>query len=434
MSAKRQARLRLDERDPFDVAVALAHPYQLAATDLIRDLLAELRACHQAAAYEHFQRILIEHVYEADVRRAEARTCQARDRRGQLVPSSTIGWDREVMVADRVSRQLRTVGDALAWRLFSFDRRPLITLGNNSVAGSIVGKKGLASELDAITESWEQRGNFALLHDITNTLRLGDITEFTEQGPRVAEVKASAGSSSGSRAGRQRRRLRAAIDAVNEGTPFTSDGTRLFETAVPLRTRLRQLKPLFERSPSEGLVVEAIDDRFIVTIMDSRVGETIERHEEATHRYTSSMASLRAEHLKPDDYILDGYNIDASDCTALVAPHSIFPFDPVTCAQLVTNRLTIRATVGWSRLAAPFQRLGWKTHSPLDSHNPGPADPALVATKGDFTLTLHRDAVVQALVELHDLDQFAAAFIDGISNQQPGGGFIVFADEDKVWH
>ncbi len=40
-------------------------------------------------------------------------------------------WEPEVDVCERVERQLRSVADALAWRVFAYDRRVIVALSRN---------------------------------------------------------------------------------------------------------------------------------------------------------------------------------------------------------------------------------------------------------------------------------------------------------------
>jgi hypothetical protein len=51
------------------------------------------------------------------------------------------------------------------------------------------GKEGLPYELGRIKELWESDGHFALHHDLTNCLRIADLTEFTDGGGLLREIK-----------------------------------------------------------------------------------------------------------------------------------------------------------------------------------------------------------------------------------------------------
>lgn len=79
------------------------------------------------------------------------------------------------MRAVRVARQFRCVGDALAWRVFGFERRNIIALCQNAPSGVWAGKAGAPAELDAVEQAYRQDGQFAILHDMTNCLRIGDV-------------------------------------------------------------------------------------------------------------------------------------------------------------------------------------------------------------------------------------------------------------------
>jgi hypothetical protein len=41
--------------------------------------------------------------------------------------------------------------------------------------------------------------------------------------------------------------------------------------------------------------------------------------------------------------------------------------------------------------------------------------------------------MVQALVELHDFDQLAAATVNATSRRVSGDGYLVFSEEHEVW-
>lgn len=70
-------------------------------------------------------------------------------------------------------RKLRQMGDSIAFSYFN--KYDLKLLCWKQSAGFISGKKGLDKELK-IFKSYFESGEFAILNDITNSLRFGDIT------------------------------------------------------------------------------------------------------------------------------------------------------------------------------------------------------------------------------------------------------------------
>jgi hypothetical protein len=93
-------------------------------------------------------------------------------------PSLLETWQFERGVCERVARQFRCVGDALAWWVFGFERRNIIALCQNDPPGVWTGKVGAPAELDAVEQAYRRDGQFAILHDMTNCLRIGDVTIF----------------------------------------------------------------------------------------------------------------------------------------------------------------------------------------------------------------------------------------------------------------
>ena len=65
-------------------------------------------------------------------------------------PSLLETWQFGRGVCERVARQLRCVGNALAWQVFRFERRNIIALCQNAPPGVWAGKAGTPAELDAV--------------------------------------------------------------------------------------------------------------------------------------------------------------------------------------------------------------------------------------------------------------------------------------------
>jgi hypothetical protein len=56
-------------------------------------------------------------------------------------------------MCERVARQFRCISDALAWRVFGFERRNIIALCQNAPPGVWAGKAGAAAELDVLEQA-----------------------------------------------------------------------------------------------------------------------------------------------------------------------------------------------------------------------------------------------------------------------------------------
>ena len=196
------------------------------------------------------------------MKKAQCSRIIKRIRRGKPLPANALpppsrgdpaeldSWLLEAFVYERLVRQFRAVGDGLAWRCFGYDRRMILALSRNDSPGMMYGKDGLPYELGRIEELWAHESHFTLLHDLTNCLRIADLTEFTKDGGALLrEVKAKPHTDR-----RQMARIQAVIDALMQGGPLPGDrpDARLVELAEPYVTDLAQLNDLIRLAKRHG--------------------------------------------------------------------------------------------------------------------------------------------------------------------------------------
>ena len=80
----------------------------------------------------------------------------------------------------------------MAWRRLGFDRRYILAYSRNADPGPITARlEGLRAEVKEVFRLWNSLGQFALLHDLTNCLRIGDLTVFGGTAPEVRDVKSN---------------------------------------------------------------------------------------------------------------------------------------------------------------------------------------------------------------------------------------------------
>lgn len=188
--------------DPEVLSQVLLHPLQQANVRQLGALLCGLNSCSSAEDYFEFQRHLFQAMFATANRGAGCKRVVKRLRQARSVPadapelpaggdpSSVATWQFEVFIAERIARQLRCVGDGLAWRAFNYDRRVIAALSRNESPGHLKESEGLGYELGRVTDLWRERRHFGLLHDLTNCLRIADVTEFVDDRERLLhEVK-----------------------------------------------------------------------------------------------------------------------------------------------------------------------------------------------------------------------------------------------------
>ncbi len=188
-----------DSYSPDDMVM---HPRHQAMQSVLVQLIQQLRACETVEAGADFQRDLLTRLLEVEKDRWEFKRAVTRMRNGKQPhrevpelqsgrdPADIATWRFEHDVCERLARQLRSVGDALAWRVFGFHRPFILALCRNQSPGPMYGKAGLPAELEHFERACKEDGAFALLHDLTNCLRIGDMTVWDSVNPpRTEEIK-----------------------------------------------------------------------------------------------------------------------------------------------------------------------------------------------------------------------------------------------------
>jgi hypothetical protein len=133
-------------------------------------------------------------------------------------------------------------------------------------AGFIGGKEGLAGEL-AVLDKYLEKGVPAMLNDITNTIRHGDISILVGPDPILVEVK-----SSGARINPRGRKQAQSLELLN--TFFSTDKVNglhgipeLGRRAISEQTYVVELNSCVQRAAKEGYAVECPENGLFYIVM-----------------------------------------------------------------------------------------------------------------------------------------------------------------------
>ncbi|MER5224550.1 hypothetical protein [Streptomyces flaveus] len=202
------------------------------------------------------------------------------------------GWRLE---SDVLERQLRSVGDAMAWRAFRYDRRYILTLRRNESPGPMtLSKEGTVHEIQFAEQQWSEHRSFVLLHDITDCLRIGDVTVFRdgdddERDILLYELKTNPRR----RESIQLTRTRLAAEALHTGGPLPGpDKAVLVETGVPYATHLSVLSDAFGRAHQEGLKTMRVPGQRGLLALDIPAAGNRWYAEEATRQFHAAHTAL----------------------------------------------------------------------------------------------------------------------------------------------
>ncbi|MFE4875102.1 hypothetical protein [Streptomyces sp. NPDC056682] len=351
-------------------------------------------------------------------------------------------WRLERWVTERVIRQLRAVGDALAWRVFSYDRRAIVALSRNDPPGPFWKKAGLGYELGTLNEIREQRGSFVLLHDLTSVVRIMDMTEVEASGRRLLrEVKASDSPSATAKARKQIKRaerLLAAIDGA-EALPG-EEAASLWRAQTQFRTHLRKLAPLLDRAQRAGTATAWIGGR-VVGALHLPVTAQRAQPEEGWSAYAAARGRLLDRHLGAGTTLhrLRGVSADTAGRDPATAPWGIYPLPAHHRAALICDYLVLEMFISADDIARRFRRLGLNAvvllpgaHESFDSRSEiiSVTDP-----RRQRRLVLHGAAVSQLLMEFVHTDRLIQASAEALRlPHTPSHSLLIYSNESPAWY
>ena len=428
--------------------------YQRTTAADIAELIGGLRKCQQSSDFYEFQRYLFGLVYKTQERSGQCSWIIKRlQREGKLPanaptpphygdPTLLASWELEAYVYNRLVRQLKTVGDGLAWRCFGYDRRIILTLSRNDAAGPMYDrygqpKKGLLSELSRIKEIWENDHHFALHRDLTNCLRIADLTEFTDDGGALLrEIKAKPRTDK-----TQMERAQAAVDAIMHGAPLPGDrpDARLVKLTEPYVTNLKQLGDLIELAKRHGCRgMKLSQGRALVASSVPRVLERWGQDLAEANRVLDSARQRAIERagIASAVHHIKGFSSDTASRSPIMAPWSIYPFSPLDCAAIICDLLVFETTVSAEALVESLERAGLTGEVLLDPAN-GQLGGEMGVVRAHWrnrALTWHAHGLNLLLYELAEPDTLARGMREVlVMDDPPAEPVMVYAEESKTW-
>jgi len=451
--SERNARLvSLPPKDLFDV---LSHPMHQRNFENIQVLISRLRNLRSPSEYYEFQNDLVGFMYGADEWRSQCAEIELLVRGGiDCDPSwRAIDWRLERMVADRICRQLRCVGDGLAWKAFSYERHLITALGANRSNPNLFGKEGFGCELTVLKDTWENEGHFAILHDITNCLSVGDLTTCSQmhapwvKGAKhtcnperwvVAEVKEEHGQcKTVNRGGKQLDRMAMVVDAVVNGAPLVGeDGVqrKFFRSAEQFKTHLRQVAAVLEEAAITGHSTRRIQRHWVLSARaPAQALKSGLSQKDLNAEADSALGQAGFTAGRPRFVISSA---DILRLTPGCAPFSIYPFSPEICAALICDYVAFLSVLEITALTEAMLAVGFKQVeeiTPIDLTQGG--RPVVRGLARGKVMSIDNSGLQQMMLELVDLKRQGEAMIEYCSRPStvPAVGMLTLKNERATW-
>jgi hypothetical protein len=274
-----------------------------------------------------------------------------------------------------VNRIIKIIMDGIAWRNMDYNRPILRIMAENKPSGRIdindSGFKGLLRLADAIMHSQK---SIILINDLTNFIRIGDLTEKIKKNVFIHESK---------RRGKKLVNIFSIIKDINTNRGVSKQSFRLFkvQTAIThkkifldgkkevniqdvnikFKNHLKKVKKIIKKAKHKGFCSATITDHLIITCVDIiKVVELI-REKKCTYEDVFQFNSEWNE----SDFVLPFQNLDffyknEDYFIPNMTPYSVFPFPVKYCYELMSGRLLLRARLNITKLCEVFRNEGWE--------------------------------------------------------------------------
>lgn len=271
--------------------------------------------------------------------------------------------------ANWIIRQLRSIGDGIAWRFFNYDRSALRLLAEHDYVSVPEMDKGVFAEMDTI-QSLQEHGTPFIMNTITNFLRVGDITVYDRTKNRYELLEIKAGTKRTERTTRQSKHRDVAQRGLNEGLHYMR-GVKITKRVAekPLLTYVKSIENamaeadqklassrLFGDYLSVGVfalskIIDEIRDENMIQLQDSildRCMFVLKRKEDVPLPLMSNIFPIA--HFIP-----------------AAAPYAVFPIATDRRFDILTGNFWIISQLNISGLARWLEKRGWETKIVLPS-------------------------------------------------------------------
>jgi hypothetical protein len=268
----------------------------------------------------------------------------------------------EIFALELVNTALKEIVDGIAWRYLNYDRAVLYLLADKEPVSPIRVDEGFESNIHEFADAFLVPEQSAIINDITNFLRVGDVTIIKENGDiELVEVKNR--KKRGSRITRQKRRMEELVELFNTGIA-NYDGKKLIIHTSKVRQKnyLSTLLESIKKTRTRGFHSELIGEHAILEVADfeamskrSAAFEEFKQYLETRHRTVKDKWKERG------DIVIPFFFTEKLNYARNYVPFSIFPFDHEICTDILMGRIMVNVQINYSEIIRILDKHGWKT-------------------------------------------------------------------------
>lgn len=204
----------------------------------------------------------------------------------------------------------------------------------------------------------------AVLNDLTNFLKLADVTIRKDEGTfELVEVKT--GHKSSGRITRQKQDLRRTVAFINTGK--TADEQMMIsELAVSPQTYLRNIASVVHEAENNGAGIQSIGEYLLVECTDFE--KATETDFEKIKTILDKGKDRRAKWIRDGDIVFDMHSQDKYIDVKNYAPFSVYPLSERVRVRLMIGSLFLVSYLNLSAVLRYIQERGWKVVKTPEEH------------------------------------------------------------------
>jgi len=274
-----------------------------------------------------------------------------------------------------INRIIRIIIDGIAWRNLDYQRTIFRLMAEHRPTGRIdindSGFKGVLNLADAIMLN---RKSIVIINDLTNFIRIGDLTEkyrnniFVHESKRkgkrivniftlLKDLKRNWGMS------KQSYLLLKVQTAITHKKIFLEDGkiVNIRDINIKFKNHLKKVKGIIKKAKRRGFYSEMTANYLIVSCMDIIKAVKIVREKKCKFEDIYRVEDV----LRESDFVLSFQNLDffyrnEEYFIPNMTPYSVFPFSSKICYELMNGRLLLSSRLNITELCKVFRNNGWE--------------------------------------------------------------------------
>ena len=332
---------------------------------------------------------------------------------------------------------IKQIADGIAWRQLGYDRCAVHELATRQSPGHMERHVAIQEATEAALEVADT-GHVVLLNDLTNFLRLGDLTIIRPGGFEIREVKSGDAAAGSRRAKRQKRSMSETTEFIKRRERRTDKGIHRLHylQAIPIShvaevgqviAQARQ-RGMADSRLSDALAVEVITEPFLDSGGPSRMNNPFSQS-------TDGMVFMSLRHF--------------GTFTKNLAPYSIFPLSDEDRIGILTGELLLISYYNDGNVHRAIRRRGMGVRRPSEEEllrapkdlKPGQMpqyelDYAVKIWNEQGYLMISPAWFTRVPFEFLDENSLVDAIEEQLTSweiEQEATAYIAFAREDLLW-